>query len=103
MQRLLKIQNVDQPRTFEATGNNGQKQQVTVVGLVLTNGMDTFFAEAFRDVADKVKGLALETDDLVSVKLGCKADKRTTEKGEFYSNKLTILAIDVMLKAHPAF
>ena len=103
MVRLLKVNEIHQTRTFTAKGRNGIDEQVTAVGLVVTNGMDTFYVEAYRDVATKVQQKHVAEGDLLSMKLSCGTRSRQTDNGVFYSNNIAVIDFDVMVPKDKTF
>ena len=84
-------------RTFEVT-TGGVPGTVKVVGVMLHDGKNSLYAEAFRDRADAVEQLQLQKGDLVQVQLSSAVRARDTEKGRFYSNNFTIEACMVVCR-----
>lgn len=98
MQRMYIVEKVCEPRVFDAQKNRGEMEKVTSVGLVLTDGFNTIYGEAYRDVAKKVQEAGLRKNDWVNVKLTTMVRERSTDKGTFLSNNVTITGLEVMLK-----
>ena len=98
MQRMYMIDRVCEPRMFDAQNNRGEMEKVTSVGLVLTDGFNTIYGEAYRDVAKRVQEAGLRKNDWVNVKLTSVVRERTTDKGTFLTNNVTITGLEVLLK-----
>ena len=90
MERLLKIKEVLPSRSFEST--SGSAQKVNVLPLILTDGINSIYAEAMGDAANRLSAENLFPGALVSVRLSASHRKRTTQDGkEWYSNEVRIL------------
>lgn len=98
MTRIFSIaEEVGAARTFQST-TNGVPTDVKVVGLTLTDGKNTLFAEAFRERADLIEKLQLQKGDMVQLLLSVSAACREKDGAKFYSNKATIEAIMVLTR-----
>ena len=97
MERILKVAKILGERQFSVKNNRGEEEQVTTIGLSLTNGADTFYVEGYRDLVEKVKQNVHE-GDLVSARMTCDCRQRTTDKGVFYSNSIILTGISVLIK-----
>lgn len=103
MVRILKVNEVQQTRTFKSKNRMGVEEEVEAVGLVVTNGMDTFYVEAYRDIAKKVSKEHVAVGDLLSMKLSCSTRSRQTDSGVFYSNNIMVVDFEVMVPKDKAF
>ena len=97
MERILKVAEILGERQFTGKNSRGEDEQVTTVGLTLTNGADTFYVEGYRELVGKIK-TNVTVGDLVAVRMSCDCRKRTTEKGVFYSNTIVLSGITVLIK-----
>lgn len=99
MTRIYSIaEEVGTARSFQST-TNGVPTDVKVIGLTLTDGKNTVFAEAFRERADLIEKLQLQKGDIVQVQMTVNAKKRDTDKGVFYSNAVMIDTIMVVTRS----
>ena len=90
MERILKIKEVLPMRSFDST--TGSAQKVNVLPIILTDGINSIFAEAMGDVANRLIADNLFAGSLVSVRLSASCRKRTTQDSkEWYSNDVRIL------------
>ena len=86
----MKIKEVLPMRSFDST--TGSAQKVNVLPIILTDGINSMFAEAMGDVANRLIADNLFAGSLVSVRLSTSHRKRTTQDGkEWYSNDVRIL------------
>jgi len=76
------------------TNQQGQPATFTSQGFVLTDGVNTFFAETTGNYAKAVIALKLEVGMTVNVQLVVEARKWQTQQGEdCYENRVTITNI----------
>ena len=59
MTRIYQVEEMTGERTFEST-SNGVPSEVKVIGMKLTDGKNTLYAEAYRERAEQVKKLNLK-------------------------------------------
>ncbi len=97
MTRVYKIDEVQPLRTFQGK-ENGMTVDVQALGITLTDGRNTLYAEAYRAVAENTVKMNLHKGDLVQVHLRCNATPRDTEKGRFWSNSFTIDALQLLAR-----
>ena len=64
MTRIYQVEEMTGERTFEST-SNGVPSEVKVIGMKLTDGRNSLYAEAYRERAEQVKKLNLQKGDIV--------------------------------------
>ena len=98
MTRTFKVkEDVQQARTFQST-TNGMPTEVKAVGVMLSDGRNTLYAEAYRERADAVEQLRLMKGDLVLVQLSVIARRKTKDGVTYYSNCVSIDALQLLLR-----
>lgn len=94
MTRLLKIKELLPLRSFDSKSNSSQK--VNVLPMVLTDGLNSIYAEAFGDTANRLIAAQLEKGRTVSVKLTSNARPWQSQDGKTgYSNDVRIDDLEV--------
>ena len=89
MERLLKIKEMLPLRSFDSTSGNAQK--VNVLPFILTDGLNTLFAEAMGDTANRIIAENLTAGCLVSVRLSTSHRKHSKDGKDWYTNDVRIL------------
>ena len=84
-------------RTFEST-SNGVPSEVKVIGMKLTDGRNSLYAEAYRERAEQVKKLNLKEGDIVQLQLNTSVKQNTKDGVTFYGNNVTIDSCLVLLQ-----
>ena len=84
-------------RTFDST-TNGVPSEVKVIGVKLTDGRNTLYAEAYRDRAEMIKKLNLQKGDIVQLQLNTSIKQNTKDGVTFYGNNVTIDACMLMMR-----
>ena len=98
MTRVFKVsEDVHQARTFQST-TNGMPTEVKAVGVMLSDGRNTLYAEAYRERADAVEQLHLMKGDLVQVHLSATARAKTQDGVTYYSNCVSIDALQLLVR-----
>ena len=98
MTRVFKVNEDVQPaRTFQST-TNGMPTDVKALGVMLTDGRNTIYAEAYREKAEAIEGLRLMKGDLVQVHLSVAARAKTKDGATFYSNNVSIDALQLLTR-----
>ena len=98
MTRIYSIaEEVGAARSFQST-TNGIPTEVKVVGLMLTDGKNKLYAEAFRERADLVEKLQLQKGDIVELHLSTNATCREKDGNKFYNNMVTVDGIMVLVR-----
>ena len=91
MQQILFIQKLLPLRERSYNDRQGQPQVFTSQGFVLTDGVNTFYAETTGNYAKAVLGLKLTEGQLVAVQLTFRSSSWQTQQGETrYENAVTI-------------
>ena len=85
-------------RTFDST-TNGVPSEVKVIGVKLTDGKSTLYAEAYRERAEQVKKLNLQKGDIVQLQLNTSVKQNTKDGVTFYGNNVTIDSCMVLLRS----
>ena len=97
MTRIYQVEEVTGERTFEST-SNGVPSEVKVIGVKLTDGKNTLYAEAYRERAEQVKKLNLKEGDIVQLQLNTSVKQNTKDGVTFYGNNVTIDSCLVLLQ-----
>lgn len=97
MTRIYQVEEVTGERTFEST-SNGVPSEVKVIGMKLTDGKNTLYAEAYRERAEQVKKLNLKEGDIVQLQLNTSVKQNTKDGVTFYGNNVTIDSCLVLLQ-----
>ena len=98
MTRTFKVsEDVQQARTFQST-INGMPTEVKVVSIILSDGHNTLYAEAYRERADAVEQLGLMKGDVVQVHLSVNARAKTKDGVTYYMNFVTIDALQLLVR-----
>ena len=84
-------------RTFDST-TNGVPSEVKVIGVKLTDGKSTLYAEAYRERAEQVKKLNLQKGDIVQLQLNTSVKQNTKDGVTFYGNNVTIDSCMLLLR-----
>lgn len=84
-------------RTFDST-TNGVPSEVKVIGVKLTDGKNSLYAEAYRERAEQVKKLNLQKGDIVQLQLNTSVKQNTKDGMTFYGNNVTIDSCMVLLR-----
>ncbi len=85
-------------RTFDST-TNGVPSEVKVIGVKLTDGKNTLYAEAYRERAEQIKKLDLQEGDIVQLQLNTSVKQNTKDGVTFYGNNVTIDSCMVLLRS----
>ena len=85
-------------RTFEST-SNGVPSEVKVIGMKLTDGRNSLYAEAYRERAEQIKKLDLQEGDIVQLQLNTSVKQNTKDGVTFYGNNVTIDSCMVLLRS----
>ena len=94
MQQLAIIKQIFPIVDRQYTNQQGQPAVFTSQGFLLTDGINTFFAETAGNYAKAALGLKLEVGMTVNVHLVVDARKWQTQQGEDrYENRVTITNI----------
>ena len=97
MTRIYQVEEMTGERTFEST-SNGVPSEVKVIGMKLTDGKNTLYAEAYRERAEQVKKLNLKEGDIVQLQLNTSVKQNTKDGVTFYGNNVTIDSCLVLLQ-----
>ena len=97
MTRIYQVEEVTGERTFEST-SNGVPSEVKVIGMKLTDGRNSLYAEAYRERAEQVKKLNLKEGDIVQLQLNTSVKQNTKDGVTFYGNNVTIDSCLVLLQ-----
>ena len=97
MNRIYSVDEVTEKRTFKST-SNGVQTDVNVIGLLLTDGKNTLYAEGFRERADLIEKLQLQKGDIVQLHLSTGVRKNTKDGVTFYGNNVTVENIQLLLR-----
>ena len=97
MTRIYQVEEVTGERTFEST-SNGVPSEVKVIGMKLTDGKNTLYAEAYRERAEQVKKLNLKEGDIVQLQLNTSVKQNTKDGVTFYGNNVTIDSCMLLLR-----
>ena len=97
MTRIFQVEEMTGERTFEST-SNGVPSEVKVIGVKLTDGKNTLYAEAYRERAEQVKKLNLKEGDIVQLQLNTSVKQSTKDGVTFYGNNVTIDSCLVLLQ-----
>ena len=89
MTRIFSVEEMTGERTFDST-TNGVPSEVKVIGVKLTDGKNTLYAEAYRERAELVKNLNLQKGDIVQLQLNTSVKQNTKDGVTFYGNNVTI-------------
>ena len=84
-------------RTFEST-TNGVPSEVKVIGMKLTDGRNSLYAEAYRERAEQIKKLDLQEGDIVQLQLNTSVKQNTKDGVTFYGNNVTIDSCMLLLR-----
>ena len=84
-------------RTFDST-TNGVPSEVKVIGVKLTDGKNTLYAEAYRERAEQIKKLDLQEGDIVQLQLNTSVKQNTKDGVTFYGNNVTIDSCMLLLR-----
>ena len=97
MTRIYQVEEMTGERTFDST-TNGVPSEVKVIGVKLTDGRNTLYAEAYRDRAEMIKKLNLQKGDIVQLQLNTSVKQNTKDGVTFYGNNVTIDACMLMMR-----
>ena len=97
MNRIFQVEEMTGERTFDST-TNGVPSEVKVIGVKLTDGRNTLYAEAYRDRAEMIKKLNLQKGDIVQLQLITSVKQNTKDGVTFYGNNVTIDACMLMMR-----
>ena len=97
MNRIFQVEEMTGERTFDST-TNGVPSEVKVIGVKLTDGRNTLYAEAYRDRAEMIKKLNLQKGDIVQLQLNTSIKQNTKDGVTFYGNNVTIDACMLMMR-----
>ena len=97
MTRIYQVEEMTGERSFEST-TNGVPSEVKVIGVKLTDGRNTLYAEAYRDRAEMIKKLNLQKGDIVQLQLITSVKQNTKDGVTFYGNNVTIDACMLMMR-----
>ena len=97
MTRIFQVDEMTGERTFDST-TNGVPSEVKVIGVKLTDGRNTLYAEAYRDRAEMIKKLNLQKGDIVQLQLITSVKQNTKDGVTFYGNNVTIDSCMVLLR-----
>ena len=97
MTRIYQVEEMTGERSFEST-TNGVPSEVKVIGVKLTDGRNTLYAEAYRDRAEMIKKLNLQKGDIVQLQLNTSIKQNTKDGVTFYGNNVTIDACMLMMR-----
>ena len=97
MTRIYQVEEMTGERTFEST-SNGVPSEVKVIGMKLTDGRNSLYAEAYRERAEQVKKLNLKEGDIVQLQLNTSVKQNTKDGVTFYGNNVTIDSCLVLLQ-----
>ena len=98
MTRIYQVEEVTGERTFEST-SNGVPSEVKVIGMKLTDGRNSLYAEAYRERAEQIKKLDLQEGDIVQLQLNTSIKQNTKDGVTFYGNNVTIDSCMVLLRS----
>lgn len=98
MTRVFQVnEDVQASRTFQST-TNGMPTEVKALGVMLTDGKNTIYAEAYRERAEYIEGLGLLKGDVVQVHLSVVAKTKTKDGATFYSNNVSIEGLQLLYR-----
>lgn len=97
MTRIFQVEEMTGERTFEST-SNGVPCEVKVIGMKLTDGKNSLYAEAYRERAEQIKKLNLKEGDIVQLQLNTSVKQNTKDGVTFYGNNVTIESCLVLLQ-----
>ena len=97
MTRIFQVEEMTGERTFDST-TNGVPSEVKVIGVKLTDGKNTLYAEAYRERAEQIKKLDLQEGDIVQLQLNTSVKQNTKDGVTFYGNNVTIDSCLVLLQ-----
>ena len=89
MTRIYQVEEMTGERTFEST-SNGVPSEVKVIGMKMTDGKNSLYAEAYRERAEQVKKMNLQKGDIVQLQLNTSVKQNTKDGVTFYGNNVTI-------------
>ena len=98
MTRIFQVEEMTGERTFDST-TNGVPSEVKVIGVKLTDGKNTLYAEAYRERAEQIKKLDLQEGDIVQLQLNTSVKQNTKDGVTFYGNNVTIDSCMVLLRS----
>ena len=98
MTRIFQVEEMTGERTFDST-TNGVPSEVKVIGVKLTDGRNSLYAEAYRERAEQVKKLNLQEGDIVQLQLNTSVKQNTKDGVTFYGNNVTIDSCMVLLRS----
>ena len=97
MTRIFQVEEMTGERTFEST-TNGVPSEVKVMGMKLTDGRNSLYAEAYRERAEQIKKLDLQEGDIVQLQLNTSVKQNTKDGVTFYGNNVTIDSCMLLLR-----
>lgn len=97
MTRVFSIKEDVMTRTFQSTVN-GMTTDVKVVGVMLTDGRNTIYAEGYRERADSIEQMKLMKGDVVQVHLSITARTKTKDGVGYISNNVTIDSLQILVR-----
>lgn len=90
MERIARIVEVSEPRTFTRIGLNGKEEEVTVKEVEIRSGEDSFVVSAFDRMIEKMETLELRPQTVCNVTISCKCVRSTKEGKQNKFNRLTL-------------
>ena len=97
MTRIYQVEEMTGERTFEST-SNGVPSEVKVIGMKMTDGKNSLYAEAYRERAEQVKKMNLQKGDIVQLQLNTSVKQNTKDGVTFYGNNVTIDSCMLLLR-----
>ena len=101
MNGIFRVKEITGFRSFKSKKNKGEDETVNVVGLILCDGMDQIYCEAYREQHDVVKNSNIGKYDLVGARLLSWVEERQHEGTTFYTTKYVVQDIELWLHVEP--
>ena len=92
------MEEVSAMRSFESKNRQGQPEQVKVKGIMMTDGSNKLFGEAFGDLAEGIEQLNLQKGDVVQVNMNTSVQERTKDGQVFLKNSITVTSLIVLTR-----
>ena len=98
MTRIYQVEEVSAMRSFESKNRQGQPEQVKVKGIMMTDGSNKLFGEAFGDLAEGIEQMNLQKGDVVQVNMNTSVQERTKDGQVFLKNSITVTSLIVLTR-----
>ena len=98
MTRIYRVEETSAMRAFESKNRQSLPEQVKVKGIVMTDGSNKLFGEAFGELAEGIESLQLQKGDVVQVNMNTNVQERSKDGQVFLKNSITVTSLIVLVR-----